>query len=500
MKNRDATIFSILIAALFSLLPVFSVAGNIVYPWRAVPAFSKAGDRFEILFNNINYSEIDSVVLTGPYNRVSLTIDSVFTGRFEYDSFTKQSVNNKIRVRVPESTPEELYSLAIYSAGETFISPKSVKVVRQFNPSHCFIHISDPHISRQWVGTAENGYAKELELLDRFVEVANIIAPDFIIVTGDVIHQYTLFDADSTGWGGTKNYDPDQRPLAEEKYKNYFEGAKGFSGIHGLNSPVFSLPGNHDFYGVSRTDHLAMASQWNHMCGKRVYGFSYAGTRVIAADDFLGDPITDIPDTLPMSGLQGKVFKAFFDENGPGKFRILAQHRPDRVDTVFLNKFKINILLNGHLHNPFSETVGNTPTLSIRPGTVCRSGEISRWKETLGFFRIFTIKEDTFGFSPALRICKDPTVPYEELKMNLTLNFLNPNDGNFRSNEAILSNAFELDLPKCKIRFVMEKGEYSVSGGTIQQIIVTDTLSIVDVYADVPANTTKKVNISCLKY
>ncbi|MGV8096181.1 MAG: metallophosphoesterase family protein [Mangrovibacterium sp.] len=482
------------VAGLF-LPAAFSFAGNIVYPWRAVPAIVKSGSNFSILFDNLYHAEVDSAVLAGPYNQVTLKIDSVVIGRFEYDPFTKLSVNNTIWASVPGNAPEELYDLFVYCGEEVHLSSKSVKVLQEFNSSHTFIHISDLHVSRQWVGTGENGYAKELELFDRFVEVANIIAPDFVIVTGDIIHHYTLFDADPGGWGENKAYDADQRPLAEEKYRNYYEGAKGFSGIHGINSPVFSLPGNHDSYGVSRKDHLAMASQWNRLCGKRVFGFSYAGTRVIASDDFLGDPVTDIPDLSPMSGLQGEILKSFLRENGPGELCIMAQHRPDRIDTAFIDKHKINILLNGHRHNPFEEKVGSTPTLSIRPGTVCRSGEISRWQETLGFFRIFYIQDARFEYTPPLRFCKNPIAPYTELQLNLSLHYRNANDGTFDRNEAVIQNSFDIGLPRCKIRFVMKKGNYHVSGGSIHQVIQSGDRSVVDVYTDVGASSNKKVKI-----
>lgn len=483
------------IFACLLLLPLFSVAGTIVYPWRAAPIFAKAGNNFSILFDNLYDAKIDSVVLVGPYNRVALTIDSVAVGPFEYDSFTKLSVNNTIWVRVPEPAPEELYDLFVHCGREVHLSPRSVKVVHEFKPSHSFIHISDLHVSRQWVGTGDDGYAKELELLDRFVDVANIIAPDFVIVTGDIIHHYTLFDADSAGWGEKKAYDAIQRPLVEEKYKNYYEGANGFSGINGINAPVFSLPGNHDSYGVNRKDHLAMASQWNQLCGKRVYGFSYAGTRVIAADDFLGDPVNDIPDQSPMSGLQGKYFESFLAENGHGKLLIMAQHRPDRIDTSFINRNRVGILLNGHNHTPFEEYVGTIPTLSTRPGAVCRSGEIKNWKETLGFFRIFSIKGGSYTYTAPLRFCKNPTAKSDQLDLNLTLHYRNPNDGTSSINEANITNSFDIDLPKCKIRFVMKKGNYKVSGGTIHQVIQTDSLSIIDVYTEVLANSDKKVNI-----
>ena len=497
MKHLKKQILSKLFFTILILL-LFTAAtfGNIVSPWRAMKTIVKPGDTFPVLYENLIASPIDEVILQGPYNNVILSIDSVSFGSFEYDRFTHNTVNNKIWVTIPSGAPEELYDLVVKSGGETVISRKSVKVVKEFSPTHRFIHISDLHISRQWVGTAEDGYAKELELFNRFVDVANIIAPDFVIVTGDIIHHYTRFNADEAGWGGDKVYEPNIRPVVEEKFRNYYEGAKGFRGIHGLNAPVFSLPGNHDTYGVSRKDNMVMANQWNKMCGMRVYGFTYGDTRVIAADDYLGDPVEDIPDEAPMSGLQGEVFKSFFEENGTGKLQIMAQHRPDRIDTAFIDKYGIDILLNGHRHNPYSEYVGKTPTLSIRPGAVCRSGEIDDWEESLGLFRIFTVDGDGYSHSKPLRFCKNPIVPYEDLELNLTLNYSRPNDGTASKNKAVIKNQFGVDLPKCKIRFVMKKGEYQVEGGTINQVIQTDKMTVVDVYSNVNANSEKPVLIS----
>ena len=196
-----------------------------------------------------------------------------------------------------------------------------------------------------------------------------------------------------------------------------------------------------------------------------------------------------------MSGLQGKVFKTFLEKNGSGKLRIMAQHRPDRIDTSFMDKYAINVLLNGHFHDPYFEYVGNTPTLSIRPGTVCRSGDILEWEKTLGFFRILTVNGDEISFSPPLRFCKNPTKPYEELELNLTLDLANPNDGTSTTNEAVIKNLFDIDLPECKVRFVMKKGNYRLEGGKIRQIIETDKMTVVDVFVDVDSNSEKSVKI-----
>ncbi|NGM60653.1 metallophosphoesterase [Sphingobacterium sp. SGG-5] len=486
------------ILILFVFISEYSLvqANRVVYPWRACPAIVLVGQTIDILYDNTTDMPVDSVILEGPYNRMVLSVDSVRKGWFEYDTFTKAVVNNKIRITIPEGTPEELYDLIIKSNGETNISKRSVKVLKTYRNPHRFIHISDPHVSRQWVGSPENGYAKELELLDRFIEVANIIHPEYIIVTGDIIHDYTRFDADSLGWGGTVRSGFKNPPLAEEKYKNFFEGAHGFSGAYGFDAPVFSIPGNHDFYGPKADDFPAKAAQWNRLMGKRTYGFSYLDTRIIASDDYLGDPRIDIPDKAPLSGLQGILLESFLNTAGPGKIRILAQHRHNRVDTAFINRHKINVVLNGHSHRPREALVGTTPTLSIRPGAVCRSGEIANWKKTLGFFRVFTIDGDTFTYSKPLRFCKNPTAAYEELIMNLTLNFKKSNMGESTSNEALISNGFDVDLPNCNVRFVMAKGKYKISEGVVYQIIETSKFSVLDVRVDVEALSNKKIKIT----
>jgi predicted MPP superfamily phosphohydrolase len=490
MRKRLSTLLIILL-----IFPLNAFSGEIIYPWRAASAIVKSGESFNILYKNENDLPIDSVVLVGPYNRVLLHIDEVLVGRFEYDHYTKASVNQKIRVHTPQTAPEELYDLLVFNGGKESLSPRSVKVVKEFSPSHTFIHITDLHMTRQWVGTPENGYAKELELFDGFVKVANLIAPDYILITGDNIHEYTMFDADSTGWGGNRVFDADKRPFVEEKYANLFYGANGLSGLYGLNAPRFMIPGNHDFYGIPIEDHFGKSLQWNNYLGKRVHGFSYAGTRVILADDCLGDPTDEIPESAPMSGMQGRVHERFLKENGTGSLRILAQHRHNIIDTTFLNKNRIHILLNGHNHSPFSELLGSTPTLNIRPGVVCRSGEINNWEKNLGFFRIFYIDGDKFDHTPPLRFCKNPTSHYKDLDLNLTLDFKNSNDGNSIRNEAIITNDLPVDLSRCKIRFVMKKGEYKVAGGTIHQVISTKDFSVVDVYTDVRSNENKMVRI-----
>ncbi len=468
---------------------------GIRFPWRASPAIVLHGGQFEILFDNTGSAPVDSIRLEGPYNNARLTIDRTDKGKYSFDPYTNASVNTRIKAGVPSGTPEELYDLVIYTQTGKHRSVRSVKIIREYRKQHRFIHISDPHISRQWVGSPENGYAKELELFDKFVDIANIIAPDFIITTGDLIHDYTRLNADSLGWGGTLHTAPGEKPSAAEKFANYYEGAKGFKGVSGLNSPTFSITGNHDFYGLGAKDHMKQSIQWNQLNGKRVFGMSYGDTRVLFMDDFLGDPVVDVPDHAPLSGLQGNVLKHFLATEGPGKIRILAQHRPDRIDTAFCDSYGIKLILNGHNHRPFQELVGKTPTLSIRPGSIARSGSVAEWEKVLGFFRVFTIEEGNYTFTEPLRIVNNPVAEYAGFESNMRLTFQASNDGSQKRNEATIDNRFPSTFRDCAVRFVMKKGKYAVEGAEIKQVIESGAFSVVDVNFDIGAGEAKKISI-----
>jgi predicted MPP superfamily phosphohydrolase len=472
--------------------------GDIIYPYRAAPIATKSGSAFQILYQNRNSNTIDSVVLKAKYWKVKLKIDSVQKGHFEYDNFTQQFVNQKIWVSVPTSGPEDMYDLIIYKQGQVQISKRSVKLVKAFPTVQRIIHISDTHVSRNWKGSPTDGYAEELELLDKFINVANIIAPDFVVVTGDLTHDYTRFGPDARGWGGKKFTALDAQPSAEEKFKNYYEGAKGYRGVQFMDAPVFSVTGNHDFYGMSENDHIQKALQWNSISGIRVYGVAYGDTRLMVVDNFLGDSIIDIPVKKPMSGLQGKVFKRFLEENGSGKIRLMAQHLHNKFDSDFINANDVKLVLSGHIHTPDAGPVKGTKAMTIRPGVVCRSGETERWQTVLGLFRIVTIDGSDYKFTDPIRFCVNPTVPYKDIKLNLTLDYKLNNTGKSSSNIAVVKNNLPVDLPNCHIRFVMKKGKYTVNGGRVQQAINSGPLTIVDVRADVNTNSSKTVTIKAI--
>lgn len=152
-----------------------------------------------------------------------------------------------------------------------------------------------------------------------------------------------------------------------------------------------------------------------------------------------------------------------------------------------------------NIHTPHADTLGRTPTVRIRLGVVARSGENHRWEEILGLFRIIRIDGDKFEYSEPLRFCANPTDSYKDIKLNLTLKFKQDNVGDKTSNEAIIDNKLPADLPGCRVRFVMKKGNYAVAGGHIRQKFDSGAHTIVDVDSDVNALANKKINIKLIQ-
>ena len=158
--------------------PAFS-QNKIIFSWRAASHIVKQGDRFELLLKHDGSAPIDSVILNGPYTRAVCEINSSTAGSFVYDQFTQKAANLKIRVAVPDGTPEDMYDLFVYAGDHLSVSKRSLKVVQTFKPKYTLLHITDTYISRNWTEISDNGYAEELILMDKLVEVINIIGRRF---------------------------------------------------------------------------------------------------------------------------------------------------------------------------------------------------------------------------------------------------------------------------------------------------------------------------------
>jgi len=117
----------------------------------------------------------------------------------------------EIEFYVPPGTPADFYDIRIDIDGTLYESVSAVRVYDIYPASWGFIQITDTHV----------GYSGALSRLESFVDEANFLDPEPIVVTGDICEHLNP----GTDW-------PQQ-----------FLGA-----VAELRMPVYMIPGNHDYY------------------------------------------------------------------------------------------------------------------------------------------------------------------------------------------------------------------------------------------------------------
>ena len=122
--------------------------------------------------------------------------------------------------------------------------------------SFSFIHASDSHLSE-----------RVLPRFNKFKSIVSSKNPDFVLMTGDLIH--------------------DALRVSEDEARGYFELYK--NEIEKIPVPVWNIPGNHELFGIERAHSLV--SSLHPLYGKKMYrlylgpdyySFNYGGVHFIA--------------------------------------------------------------------------------------------------------------------------------------------------------------------------------------------------------------------------
>ena len=121
-----------------------------------------------------------------------------------------------------------------------------------------FIHASDTHVSKQSV-----------DRLQQFRAIVEARRPDFVLVTGDLVR--------------------DALRVGEEEARGYYDLYTEETGRFPV--PVWSVPGNHENFGIER--HLSLVSSSHPLYGKGMYrqrlgpnyySFNYGGVHFVGLD------------------------------------------------------------------------------------------------------------------------------------------------------------------------------------------------------------------------
>ena len=224
---------ALLLASLILLAPAsvraYTYGDTLTVVWRPLPnlpSFARPGDTLTVWANapssasswsaGIQYAALDVPLLAagGGWDAAK--------GRWE------------LLFQVPPGTPEELYDLTL---GSDLTPPTTVrhavKVIPQYRGDFYFAQISDTHLPEHTFSDGSGFSTADtsgMSDFDAVIEDLNLLHPEFIIHTGDIVNEGEL-----------------------EEYLGMYEMGRAQQMIYRLRDPMFLSSGNHDVGGWTPT-------------------------------------------------------------------------------------------------------------------------------------------------------------------------------------------------------------------------------------------------------
>lgn len=382
----------------------------------------------------------------------------------------------KITATAP--TPEifELYDLKISASGiETDVAKNAVNLIPQRKTNFSFVHITDTHLPTH-IFYPNPGYltdSSEMQDLREVINDINIINPEFVLFTGDMVNEGEMEDFEDR-----RVYSKAQRLLAE------------------LDVPVFLTIGNHDVGGWESApppQGTARNDWWRFFGWKWLqnppaaepyytqnYSFDYGPLH------FIGMEAYDNYDSY-MYNIYGET--SFTDGQMQWLSENLSNSTADK-NVVFyhfdfdgqinLVSMGIDLALWGHTH---SNSEDFTPPYNISTAAVCDGNRA---------YRIINVEGSVLN--PASTIYSGTSGE------KLNISYSPENNGSHDLVTASISNQQPLDFNSCQLKFIMPKGEYEyiVSNGALTQIDKSGEYAICYVQTDVPLYNSKNVSVEAI--
>lgn len=351
---------------------------------------------------------------------------------------------------VPASAPEGLYDLVLAVAGREVVNRHSVSVVREFKTRFRFVHLSNMNV----------GDPTAVDFDPRLPEEINLLAPEFIVATGDY-----------TEWARLCDHPADWQRVLD--YMARFE------------APVYLLCGDHD-HQASFTRHVA-----NSPVGTIDYGNYHGlllldhGYHPIARDD---DQVRWVLQDLEAN--RGRTFNfvvAHSDELG-----LIQRLCEMGIAEKAVRDFKLRMIIcGGHSdwdYREFSSLLIGLPGLHyIRTGqssTAVRDKALGESR-----YRVIEVNGERINYVyPADYF--DPRIQYSVPAGRIRTTFAGPNDGSQDVVTMNVANALNRSWEDCRVWLRVRKDPArpmpAVAGGTLLRCLDAGTSWACEVGFDLP--------------
>lgn len=380
-----------------------------------------------------------------------------------------------LQAAIPNVPVFELYDLHVTASGSISDRTRhSVKVLPTRKTNYYFVQITDTHIPTP-LFYPETGYdtdSTNLVDLREVIKDINIIRPEFVMITGDVVNSGEMEDYQNCHW-----YSKAKRLLGE------------------MEVPCYIIAGNHDLGGWDATPPPAGTSRkdwwkffgwaWlnnsssSYLYHTQDYSFDYGPIHYIGMEayDNYEDYLLNIYGAQSFTATQMQWLQN--DLNVSQAQTTVLFHHYDFTSQLDLPQLGIDMALWGHIHSNSGSLTTTPYDLSTR-----NCGEGNR------AYRVIRVNGTTLQ--------PENTISAGSTGANIQISFTPNNEGNSASVSATIINNQSLAFPDTMVKFNMPhgSGDFTVQNGTLEQVDTTGDTYIAYVRVNLPASAAVTVSIN----
>ncbi len=445
---------------------------KIVYPLFSMPIILAEESNFTAMVN-----------FSGSPDSWECTISTAYDSVYEEFSLPIEGIGYNattniwsLSVQVPYGVDDDLYNITITAKGDWGASraeePRAVSIVKEFKDSFSFAHLTDFHIGDPRGLKVDISKTIGWKAARKSVEEINLLNPDFVIITGDLVFGQLY------------------------PFEYSIEYRKCYEILQQFDVPTFLCPGNHDGYIQLGQDGFKL---WKEFIGPLYYSFDYGKCHFTSVNSYDWPAmsrwaISYVP--FQWGGNIGEEQMKWIEKdlqhstNAKARF-IMLHHNPlweTKNDSLLKNKnytgrakllgliekYDVNAVFAGHVH--YDNVTTQNDTLYITTTTVASglSAEDAYWG-----YRIIGVNDDkivSYNY-------KEPKYSIPSYKLNNTYSI---NDGSASTVNADIENDLEMDIT-ARLHFYVPAGEYMVENGEIIKETAANGIERVDVDVSVPA-------------
>lgn len=344
----------------------------------------------------------------------------------------------------------ELFDLHIRADAVDDVSRQSVQLMSERKQDWEFIHITDTHLATHYYYEDPQSLGDSSEMVDlrAVIEDINLIHPEFVLITGDLINEGEL-----ESFEGRRNFTKAKRLLRE------------------IEVPVYLVSGNHDIGGWDATpppDGTARYNWWKFFgwpwldqpSGSALpytqdYSFDYGPLHFIGMESYINydDFRWNIYGNTSFIPSQLEWLQSDLQSASQSQTKVIFYHM-DFADQIDLGDLGLDMALWGHIHSN-SGSIHSHP-FDLATGSVCDDNR-----------RYRVIRVSGAELQP------EETVYADWPQDHLTAQYSNDNSGETDSVTVQIINHLSMDFPNGRIKVKMPRGDhgFQVTHATLQQAV-----------------------------